>query len=110
MKVHRDWRICGDTDWLRGLWPRVRQSIDYCIETWDPRHKGWLEEPHHNTCDIEFWGADGMCTSFYLGALQAAVLMGRALGDDVASYQDLLATGLRRTEAELFNGEYFSRK
>jgi hypothetical protein len=35
MKVHRDWRISGDTEWLRTLWPRVRQSLDYCI-TWDP--------------------------------------------------------------------------
>ena len=25
----------------------------------------------HNTYDIEFWGPDGMCTSFYLGALRA---------------------------------------
>ena len=25
-----------------------------------------VEEPHHNTYDIEFWGADGMCTSFVL--------------------------------------------
>ena len=39
---------------------------------------GALEEPHHNTYDIEFWGPNGMCTSFYLGALQAAVTMGEA--------------------------------
>ena len=74
LKIHRDWRISGDTAWLRGLWPKVRKSLDYCIETWDPGRKGWLEEPHHNTYDIEFWGPDGMCTSFYLGALKAALL------------------------------------
>ncbi len=110
MKVHRDWRISGDTDWLRRLWPRVRQSLDYCIETWDPGHKGWLEEPHHNTYDIEFWGPDGMCTSFYLGALQAAIRMGQALGEDVARYAELLEAGLRRMEQELFDGEYFIQK
>ena len=55
--------------------------------------KGVLEEPHHNTYDIEFWGPNGMCTSFYLGALQAAVRMGEALGADVARYRDLLAQG-----------------
>jgi uncharacterized protein (DUF608 family) len=107
MKVHRDWRISGDTAWLRGLWPRVKASLDYCIETWDPDHKGWVEEPHHNTYDIEFWGPDGMCTSFYLGALQAAVAMGDALGDDVARYASLLEAGTGRAEAGLFNGEYF---
>jgi uncharacterized protein (DUF608 family) len=110
MKVHRDWRVSGDTEWLRRLWPKVRQSLDYCIETWDPGHKGVLEEPHHNTYDIEFWGPDGMCTSFYLGALMAAVRMGQALGEDVARYAELLAAGVKRTEAELFDGEYFIQK
>jgi hypothetical protein len=110
MKVFREWRISGDTDWLRGLWPKVKRSLDYCIETWDPGHKGLVEEPHHNTYDIEFWGPDGMCTSFYLGALQAAVIMGKALGDEVPLYSDLLASGIRKTESELFNGEYFIQR
>jgi uncharacterized protein (DUF608 family) len=110
MKVHRDWRVSGDLAWLRALWPKVKASLDYCIETWDPEHKGWVEEPHHNTYDIEFWGPDGMCTSFYLGALQAAVAMGRALGDDVAPYASLVEAGTRRAEAELFNGEYFHQQ
>jgi uncharacterized protein (DUF608 family) len=107
MKVHREWRISGDTAWLRALWPKVRASLDYGIATWDPDHKGWVEEPHHNTYDIELWGPDGFCTSFYLGALQAAVLMGSALGDDVSSYAALLAAGTERADRELFNGEYF---
>lgn len=110
MKVYREWRISGDAAWLRMLWPHVRRSLDYCIETWDPAHQGWLEEPHHNTYDIEFWGPDGMCTSIYLGALHAAVLMGRTLREDVALYEDLGRDGVRRTEAELFNGEYFFQK
>jgi uncharacterized protein (DUF608 family) len=110
MKVHRDWRIAGDTAWLRGLWPRVKASLDYCISAWDPSHKGWVEEPHHNTYDIEFWGPDGMCTSFYLGALKAAVQMGSALGAEVTEYASILERGLKRTDAELFNGEYYVQK
>ncbi len=110
MKVYREWRICGDIEWLRRLWPKVQSSLNYCIESWDPGHKGWLEEPHHNTYDIEFWGPDGMCTSFYLGALKAATLMGEALGDAVPLYADLLEKGLRRMETELFDGEYFIQK
>jgi uncharacterized protein (DUF608 family) len=110
MKVHRDWRISGDTEWLRRLWPKVRASLDYCIASWDPERKGWLEEPHHNTYDIEFWGPDGMCTSFYLGALKAASLMGRALGDDVTGYETLLQRGVARMESELWDGEYFIQK
>jgi len=110
MKVYRDWRISGDTAWLKGLWLRVKQSLDYCIATWDPKGKGILEEPHHNTYDIEFWGPDGMCTSFYLGALAAAVKMGTALGDDVERYSTLLEKGKSYLETELFNGEYFYQK
>ena len=110
MKVFREWRISGDTDWLRGLWPKVKRSLDYCIETWDPGHKGVVEEPHHNTYDIEFWGPDGMCTSFYLGALQAAATMGKALGDEVPLYTELLLGGIRKADAELYDGEYFIQR
>jgi hypothetical protein len=57
MKAYRDWRISGDSLWISHLYPRIKQSLDYCIGVWDPRHTGTLEEPHHNTYDIEFWGA-----------------------------------------------------
>ena len=110
IKVYREWRISGDTGWLRDLWPRVRQSLEYCIETWDPEHRGVLVEPHHNTYDIEFWGPDGMCTSFYLGALAAAVAMAEAAGDDVPLYARLLERGRAFLESELWDGEYFIQK
>lgn len=56
-----------------------------------PRRVGALEEPHHNTYDIEFWGADGMCTSFYAGALHSFIKLGQALNEDVSQYESLLA-------------------
>ncbi len=108
MKVYRDWRITGDTAWMKTLWPQVRQSLNYCIATWDPEAEGVVREPHHNTYDIEFWGPDGMCTSFYLGALKAAVAMGREVGDDdVTYYEELFAKGEEFVNKKLFNGEYF---
>ncbi len=110
MKMHREWKVSGNTEWLRKLWPLVRSSLDYCISTWDPRHTGTLEEPHHNTYDIEFWGPDGMCTSFYLGALAAATKMADALEDQVPLYAELLDKGIEKMENELYNGEYFIQK
>jgi uncharacterized protein (DUF608 family) len=110
MKVHRDWRISGDTAWLRDSWSRVKQSMEYCIRTWDPRAKGVIEEPHHNTYDIEFWGADAMCTGFYLGALSAMIRMGDHLHEDTSSYKDLLAKGRAFMETTLYNGEYFHQQ
>jgi len=107
MKVYRDWRISGDTQWMLTLLPLVKRSMDYCIEHWDPGHKGYLEEPHHNTYDIEFWGPDGMCTSFYLGALSAIIEMSKAAGTPLDNYEQLLEKGKLYAESELFDGEYF---
>ena len=109
IKAYRDWRISGDLDWLKKLWPQVKQSLGYCIETWDPAHKGMLAEPHHNTYDIEFWGEDGMCSSIYLGALAEAVEMGQAVGDPVPLHAELLASGRASFAEQLFNGEYFQQ-
>jgi len=109
MKMYREWRILGDTEWLREFWPRVKKSLDYCIATWDPRETGLLEENHHNTYDINYWGPDGHCGSFYLGALTAAVEMGKALDDDVSHYSELLEKG-KKYYLDLYNGEYFIQK
>jgi hypothetical protein len=107
MKAHREWRISGDRQWLERFWPRIRKSMDYMIAKWDPRHTGLLEESHHNTYDINYFGPDGHCGSFYLGALAAMVRMGNAVGDDVSQYEELLKKGSARLQKELYNGEYF---
>lgn len=107
MKVYRDWRISGDDQWLRRHYPKVKASLDYCIRTWDPGLKGRVEEPHHNTYDIEFWGPDGMCTSFYLGALMAMTRMGAYLKEEVTKYRQLYEKGRAFLEEELFDKEYF---
>jgi len=110
MKVYREWRISGDMQWLTEFWPRIKQSLDFCIQKWDPKGKGVLEEPHHNTYDIEYWGPECHCTTFYLGALPAASEMGKTLGDDVSRYETLLQNGKQFLENDLYNGEYFFQK
>jgi len=71
-----------------------------------------IEEPHHNTYDIEFWGPDGMCTSFYLGALLAIMEMAKFLKKtkDVNYYKKIYEKGRTFLENELYNGEYFFQK
>ncbi len=112
MKVFRDWQISGDMDWLKKIYPLAKRSLDYCIRTWDPDHRGGLFEPHHNTYDIEFWGPDGMCTSIYLGALSAMAQMAAALHqtEDAAFYGDLAHRCAHFMEEHLFNGDYFQQK
>ena len=107
MKVYREWRIGGSQQWLEKMYPMVKASMDYSINTWDPRRQGVIEEPHHNTYDIEFWGPDGMHGSFYAGALAAIIAMGTFLGKPVADYKLLLKQCAAAMENNLFNGEYF---
>lgn len=110
IKLYRDWRISGDDSFIKEMYPKAKASLDYCIATWDPRKVGLIEEPHHNTYDIEFWGPDGMHNSFYLGALDAFVKMSEYMGQDASSYSQLIEKGKKYTETELFNGEYFIQK
>ncbi len=109
IKLYRDWRISDDTAWLRSLWPAASRSIDYCISTWDPDETGLIVEPHHNTYDIEFWGPDGLCSSFYLGALCAMSVMAKALNEPHDRYDALYAKGRAAMESQLYDGEYFNQ-
>lgn len=106
-KVYRDWRIYGNDQWLKDIFPLVKSSMDYCIRTWDPDRKGAILEPHHNTYDIEFWGADPLCTSFYISALDSYVAMCDYLGEDSREYRDLLDASVSYMKTNLWNGEYF---
>jgi uncharacterized protein (DUF608 family) len=112
LKLYRDWLISGDSAWMGRLYPQAKRSLDYCIRTWDPKKQGVLVKPHHNTYDIEFWGANGMCSSIYVAALAALASMGKALGkyQEAASYEALRLKGAAFMETQLFNGEYFEQK
>lgn len=109
MKLWREWQISGDDAWMKKLYPLAKRSLDYCIETWDPEHKGALFEPHHNTYDIEFWGPDGMCSSIYIGALCAMTEMATHTGDETsaAEYIAIATRGAEYLDSTLFNGEYY---
>jgi len=85
----------------------VKRSLEFCIRTWDPEETGILTEPHHNTYDIEFWGPDGMCSSLYVAALEAARRMAEACGESGDRYASLAAKGRECLERSLFDGEYF---
>jgi uncharacterized protein (DUF608 family) len=112
LKVYREWQISGDRAWLKRMYKRTKRSLDYCIGAWDPRGRGVLEEPHHNTYDIEFWGPDGMCSSIYIGALCAMAEIERELGhdDQAGRYAALAKKGAAALDGKLFNGDYYIQK
>lgn len=110
VKAWREWQLSGDLGWLRRWWPRIRASLEYCIEAWDPDRTGALVEPHHNTYDIEFWGPDGMCGSFYAAALQAASALAEAVGDDPKPWRELAAKAVKHLERDLFRKGRFVQR
>ncbi|HEV8040853.1 MAG TPA: GH116 family glycosyl-hydrolase [Bryobacteraceae bacterium] len=114
IKAYLDWKLCGDTEWLRGLWPRIQRGISFAWIPggWDPRRNGVLEGVQHNTYDVEFYGPNPLGTVYYLGALRAAEEMALALGDTAAAanYHALFAKGSAWTDQNLFNGDYYIQK
>ncbi len=114
MKVYRDWKICGDTEWLRGLWPVLKEVIGYAWhqdnhDRWDPDKTGVLWGRQHHTLDMELFGPSSWLTGFYLGALKAGAEMADALGDTetAVEYRDIFARGKAWVDVNLFNGEYY---
>ncbi len=65
MKVYRDWKISGNTEWLRRLWPGVKRSIEFAwssenADKWDPEKTGVLTGRQHHTLDMELFGPNFM--------------------------------------------------
>ena len=112
MKVYRDWKISGDDEWLRSLWPKVKKALEYAWQEWDANKDGVMEGIQHNTYDIEFLGPNTMIGGFYLGALRAAEEMARYLGEaeKAAEYHAVYESGRAKMEEMLFNGEYYVQK
>ena len=114
IKLYRDWRLSGDTDWLRRLWPNAKRALEFAwIENgWDGNRDGVAEGVQHNTYDVEFYGPNPLCGIYYLGALRAGEEMARTLGDtdSAQEYHRLFLNGSRWFDQNLFNGEYYIQK
>jgi hypothetical protein len=114
VKLYREWQLSGDDDWLRTLWPACRRSIEFAwIEGgWDADRDGLAEGTQHNTMDVEYFGPTPVIQSWYLAALAAGARMAEAAGDPefAATCRDVLASGQRLTEDQLFNGRYYEQK
>lgn len=117
MRVYRDWKLCGDDEWLRTIWPRVKQSLEYAWHPqnpyrWDSDKDGVIDGRQHHTLDMELFGPNSWLEGFYLGALNAAAEMADYLGetDAAAEYRKLYENGRRFCNDALFNGEYYEQK
>ena len=114
IKTYRDWKVCGDDDWLRKLWPKIRKSIEYAWsrknpDRWDPEKTGVLWGRQHHTLDVELFGPNSWLTGYYLAALKAAAEMASHLGERAFADEliELFARGKKWADKNLFNGEYY---
>ena len=117
MKTYRDWKISGDHEWLRSIWPGVKKSLEYAwspdnIDRWDPDKSGVLTGRQHHTLDMELFGPNSWLTGFYLGALKAASEMAESIGDvaTASQYHIIFERGKAWVDANLFNGEYYVQR
>ncbi len=114
VKLYFDWTLFGDDDWLREQWPAAKRALAYAWRPggWDERKFGVMDGVQHNTYDIEFYGPNPMCSSWYLAALRAMSRMADAMNDRdlAAECRTMGERGSKWIDANLFNGEYYVQK
>ena len=116
IKTYREWKLCGDDEWLRGLWPAVKRSVEFAWartneDRWDPDKAGVVTGRQHHTLDMELFGPNSWLTGFYLAALKAAAEMAEYLGEEQTSaeYRRIFERGKAWVNRELYNGEYYQQ-
>lgn len=114
VRAYRDWKLSGDDDFLREIFPGLRRAIEFCwIEKgWDADRDGVMEGCQHNTMDVEYFGPNPQMTIWYLAALRSASAMARHLGENTFAdtCDDLAARGSKWIDKHLFNGDYYEHK
>ncbi len=117
IKTYREWKLAGDSDWLRRQWPAVKRAVEYAWsaenpDRWDPGETGILAGRQHQTLDMELFGPNSWLGSIYVAALLAASEMAAAMGEaDFAEKTARLGkAGAAYINDELFNGRWFVQK
>lgn len=117
IKTYREWKLCGDTEWLKSVWEPCKKSLEYAWseknpDKWDLDRDGVLEGRQHHTLDMELFGPSSWLEGFYLAALKAGSEMALALGDSESAdmYMKLFLRGQKWSDENLWNGEYYIQK
>ncbi|WP_419999633.1 GH116 family glycosyl-hydrolase [Streptomyces boninensis] len=114
VRLHRTWRLTGRDDLLAARWEGARRALEFAWipDGWDADRDGLMEGCQHSTSDVEYYGPSGINQSWYLAALAACAEMAAAVGDDgfAKTCADVLASGAAKTDAVLFNGEFYGQQ
>jgi len=109
LKTYREYRACGDAEWLAHVWPSVKRALNYVWTTHDPDRGGIIEGEQPNTYDISIYGANTFIGTLYLAALRAVEVMAGLCGEDdlAAECQEVYQRGRVTLDQRLWNGEYY---
>ena len=114
VKLYREWRLSGDSEWLKKLWPAAKRSLEFCWipGSWDADQDGVMEGAQHNTMDVEYYGPNPQMGFWYLAALKASQEMALANSDiEFANKcEKLFESGSSYMDSQLFNGDYYIHK
>jgi uncharacterized protein (DUF608 family) len=114
MKLYRDWKLCGDDDWLAARWPKAKRALEFAWAdgSWDADQDGVMEGCQHNTMDVEYFGPNPEIGFWYLGSLRAAEEIARFLGDEQFAHRcaSLRHSGAAWIDDHLFNGEFYEHE
>ena len=109
LRAYREWRLCGDDDFLAEIWEGIKRAIGFASGYWDKDGDHVLDAVQHNTYDIEFHGPNPLCGIYYLAALRAVEEMASVMGEDELSArcQQAGEIGGANLDAMLWNGDYY---
>src|SRR6185312_12372538 len=114
VKTFREWRMSGDTEWLRRYWPKIKKAMEYAWskdnpDKWDPDETGILSGRQHQTLDMELFGPNSWLGTMYVAALLAMAKMAEAMDEPALAEkcERLGRAGAAYIDDKLYNGRYF---
>ena len=111
VQLYREWRMSGDDDFLREMWPGAVRALEYAVTRWDTDGDGVLDAEQYNTYDIAFFGESSLTNVMFYAALRAGAAMAAHLGEEerATRWQTLAEAGAHRMDERLYNGEYYQQ-
>lgn len=108
LKAYREHQMSPDGAFLERNWEQIKKALQFLIDQ-DGNADGLIEGEQHQTYDQEYFGANTMVGSLYLGALRAGEEMALEMNDPsfAQTCRRIFEAGQENSVKRLFNGEYY---
>lgn len=117
IKLYREFKLCGDKNWLEIMWPYAKESLDFAFVKgngfeWDPDKTGVFSGRQRICHGYDLYAPDPYTQGLYTIALKCAYEISMILGktEEADFYGNLFDNAKRFLNKELFNGKFFSSK